>query len=358
MSSPALVARPRRVLLRVMTYNLLVGGRGRWPAITQLVAQARPDLLALQEADDLPAVQRLADELGYQCVPGSANMPRHQAVLTRWSVQRRINHRERAIFLRNSLELEVATPAGAAVPAIRLHTVHLPAAFQRRGRGEPDRLRELAAVLRHAGRDPDTPHLICGDFNAVAPGDPVAATAFFGRLGQLHRTGELDLAGAVRSPPGLLQRLYRGDGGGQGPVGDETDPEWPGGEPLPPELRPGLPRLPWALPALLEALPRGPVTDAVLGSFLPRAAVQSLLDRGYADCRPRTRSGAPAFTCPTYGPAVRIDYIFASPWLAGRRRRAAVVGLEGRHARLARQASDHFPVLAEFDLTAHARAAG
>ncbi|HUY60845.1 MAG TPA: endonuclease/exonuclease/phosphatase family protein, partial [Candidatus Dormibacteraeota bacterium] len=298
-SSPP-AARAPRVLLRVMTYNLLVGGEGRWPAITQLVAQARPDLLALQEADDLPAVQRLADELGYQCVPGSANMPRHQAVLTRWPVQRRVNHRERAIFLRNSLELQVATPAGAAVAAVRLHTVHLPAAFQRRGRGEPDRLRELAAVLRHAARDPGTPHLICGDFNAVAPGDPVAATTFFGRLGQLHRTGELDLAGAVRSPPGLLQRLYGGEARG---AAGAAAPERLPGEPLPPQLRAGLPRLPWALPALLEALPRGPVTDAVLGSFLPRAAIQSLLDRGYADCRPRTRSGTPAFTCPTYGPA-------------------------------------------------------
>ncbi|HUY96026.1 MAG TPA: endonuclease/exonuclease/phosphatase family protein [Verrucomicrobiae bacterium] len=333
------------VLLRVLTYNILLGGRDRWSPLSEMLAAADADLVALQEVDRPEPCREVADALGYEMVFGRANMPRHQAVLSRWPVVERRNHRDPARFLRNSLELTVAVPAGASISHLRLHTVHLPAAFQRRGRGEAERVRELRAVQEHAARAPATPHLIVGDCNALAPGDPVAASAFFERIRRLRRSGVLAAAGATAPAPPWLERVARWRTGPSGP-----DPDRGSREPISAALHPGLPRLPWLLHPLMESIPRGSGTDLLLGSLLPRDAIQVLLDAGYRDCRPDASGGQPAFTCPTYEPAVRIDYVFASPELAGAFEHAVVLGQRGRWRATARAASDHFPVLATFRL--------
>ncbi|HVB13505.1 MAG TPA: endonuclease/exonuclease/phosphatase family protein [Candidatus Dormibacteraeota bacterium] len=327
--------------LRVATYNILLGGGGRWPEITQLLRAIDADLVALQEAEDQAAVERAADQLGYQVFFGLAPTPRHQAVLSRLPVTSWTNHRDQAIFLRNSLELWMEPPSGSQLSTICLHTVHLTAAFHRRGRAEPERVRELAAVRGHAAEHPEAAHLILGDFNAVAPGDRVRATDFFAQINQWRRSGVLQEAGALGPvPPGLAHLRWWQD-----PEAREAIPEE-----LPEAVRSGLPRLPWLVHPLLEVLPRGDATDAVLGALLPRAAVRSMLRAGYADCLRTLHPRASAFTCPSYQPAVRIDYIFASKALAQRLTRCEVVGRSGELAGLARRASDHFPVMAEFRL--------
>lgn len=55
--------------LTVMTYNIKAGGRGRLDAITRVVAEQRPDILALQELRDFDRdggrlMRRLADGIG------------------------------------------------------------------------------------------------------------------------------------------------------------------------------------------------------------------------------------------------------------------------------------------------------
>ncbi|HVA21498.1 MAG TPA: endonuclease/exonuclease/phosphatase family protein [Candidatus Micrarchaeia archaeon] len=345
--------------LRVCTYNVLLGGAGRWERLADLLRAADADLVALQEVDWPEPCRQVADALGYRMVFGRANMPRHQAVLSRLPIVEQRNHRDPRTFLRNSLEVTVAAPGGASFPRLRIHTVHLPAAFHRRGRGEPERVRELAAVRRHAARAPATPHLLVGDCNAVAPGDPVAASAFFARMSRWRRAGVLEAAGAIGPVPPLVERLarWRAATTRPGPGAAAPDPEavaaaaaaLDDGE-LPEGLGAGLPRLPWLLHPLLERLPRGSGTDLVLGSLVPRDAVQSVLDAGYRDCRPPAAAGRPPFTCPTYEPAVRIDYVFASPELAPSWRRSVVLGRHDRWSTLARRASDHFPVVATFRL--------
>ncbi len=351
--------------LRVLTYNILLGGRDRWAHLSAMLEAADAELVALQEVDTPEPCQEVATALGYQMVFGPANMARHQAVLSRWPVVEHRNHHHPRIFLRNSLEVTVAAPAGSAIPRVRLHTVHLPAAFHQRGRGEAERIQELRAVRRQAGRSPAVPHLIVGDFNALAPGDPVAASAFFDRISRWRRTGVLDAAGAIGPVPPLMERIARWR---DGAVGRAEDPGAPDAAPAPPaperssddelpeSLRAGVPRLPWLLHPLLEAIPRGPGTDRVLASLLPREAIQSMLDAGYWDCGPTAAGGAPPYTCPTYEPAVRIDYVFADPGLAPAFEQASVLGRQGDLAETARRASDHFPVLAAFRLD-RARAA-
>ncbi len=338
--------------LRILTYNILLGGTGRWLQLERMLRAADADLVALQEVDDPEPLEAVADALGYTMVFGRANMPRHQAVLSRLPVLAHRNHRDPAVFLRNSLEVTVEAPTGASFPRLRLHTVHLPAAFHRRGRGEPDRVRELEAVRRHAARGPDIPHCIVGDCNALAPGDPVAASAFFDRMARWRRNGVLAAAGALAPVPPLVDRIRswrtpQDPPAAPGPVAALALADEEG---LPDGLGPGLPRLPWLVHPLLEALPRGTATDLVLGSLLPRDAIRSLLEAGYTDCRPVGRDGGVPATCPTYEPAVRIDYIFASPKLAPAFRRSTVLGQGDRLAALARAASDHFPLLATFQL--------
>ncbi|MGH7642706.1 MAG: endonuclease/exonuclease/phosphatase family protein [Candidatus Dormibacteria bacterium] len=324
---------------RVATYNILLGGGGRWAELAEVLQELDADVIALQEAEDRPAVERVAEQLGYQVVYGMAPSPRHQAVLTRLSVQSWSNHRDPAIFLRNSLEIWLERPPGSRLPPLCLHTVHLTAAFHRRGRAEPERVRELTAVRGHAAAHPEADHLILGDFNAVAPGDRVRATEFFAQINQWRRSGVLEEAGALGPvPPGLAHLRWWQDAEARGAIVEE----------LPEAVRSGLPRLPWLVHPLLEVLPRNDATDAVLGALLPRAAVRSMLRAGYVDCLRSLHPRASAFTCPSYQPAVRIDYIFASKALAERLIRCEVVGRSGELASVARRASDHFPVLAEF----------
>jgi exonuclease III len=77
-----------------------------------------------------------------------------------------------------------------------------------------------------------------------------------------------------------------------------------------------------------------------------------MVQAGYTDCLRTLHPRAGGFTCPSYQPAVRIDYIFATKGLAQRLTRCEVVGRSGELAALARRASDHFPLMAEFDLGA------
>jgi endonuclease/exonuclease/phosphatase family metal-dependent hydrolase len=326
--------------VRVATYNVLLGGGGRWPEIGRLLRAVDADVIALQEADDREAVERLGRELGHRVIFGSAPTPRHQAVLSRLPVTNWVNHTDPDVFLRNSLEVWVALPSGSPLTELGLHTVHLTAAFHRRGRAEPERVRELAAVRAHAACRPETPHLVLGDFNAVAPGDRVKATDFFAQINQWRRTGVLREAGVLGPiPPGLSHMRWWQD----------TEAETIIDE-LPEAVRSGLPRLPWLVHPLLEVLPRGEATDAVLAALLPRAAVRSMLQAGYVDCLRALHPRADSFTCPTYQPAVRIDYFFASRDLAAGLVKCEVVGRSGELAALARRASDHFPVVAEFNL--------
>ncbi|MGH7611658.1 MAG: endonuclease/exonuclease/phosphatase family protein [Candidatus Dormibacteria bacterium] len=323
--------------LRVATYNVLVGGGGRWPQIQELLRAVDADVVALQETETEAPVRRLADELGYQLIFAEASSPRHQSVLVRWPLEGWSNHRE-AWFLRNTVEVRLVPPPGSVLDRIHLHTVHLPAAFQRRLRAEPERMRELATVRQHARRHPVVPHLVLGDFNSLAPGDRLRATAFFAQINRWRRSGVLQETGAMGPvPPGLSRWRWWQDP-------DALKEE------LPEAVRSGLPRLPWLLHPLMEVVPQGEVSDAVLGSLLPRAAIRSMLQAGYADCLRQLHPRADGFTCPTYQPAVRIDYVFADPRMARRLVRCEVIGVSGELSGLARQASDHFPLVAEFQL--------
>jgi endonuclease/exonuclease/phosphatase family metal-dependent hydrolase len=86
--------------------------------------------------------------------------------------------------------------------------------------------------------------------------------------------------------------------------------------------------------------PRGEAIEGV-----PRLAISPLLDAGYLDCFRALHPQEPGHTYLASAPWLRLDYVFASPALAGRLQACEVVlGVP------AARASDHLPVYAEFRL--------
>ena len=73
--------------------------------------------------------------------------------------------------------------------------------------------------------------------------------------------------------------------------------------------------------------------------------IQLMLDSGYADVFRALHPAEPGLTLPTAAPQVRLDYLFVPAPDRGRATRCEVVRTPA-----ALEASDHFPVLAEFTL--------
>lgn len=325
-----------RERLRVVTYNLLLGGAGREEPIGAVLERLGADVIALQEANDLAMVRRLASRLGMRVVVGRPSDTSHLnlAVLSRRPFTRWRSHRHPGKMLRAHLECEVETGA-RALPRIRVHCVHLAARFGERANGEERRMRELHTILedvRRAGGH--TPHLLLGDFNALAPGDTVAATRFFERLTELRRAGLL-----VRGLDGLVVPV---------PRHHQSEARWRRLG-IAPELDVGMPRLPWIVGPVTELVPRHPVVDRLLNRLLERRTVAHLLDQGYVDCY-RALHDDCGYTCATWLPAARIDYVFADGVLAAHLAGCEVVGGERWPDPDVAGASDHFPVVADFTL--------
>ena len=82
------------------------------------------------------------------------------------------------------------------------------------------------------------------------------------------------------------------------------------------------------------------------GGRVLRWAMRAVQNAGLIDCYRQLHPKADGFTLPAHAPNTRLDYIFASPSLAGRLRLCEVVG----HPDEVLKASDHRPVVAEFDV--------
>ena len=325
--------------LRVATYNILLGGHGRGERIAAVLERTGADVVALQEASDLALVRELARRLDMRMVVAKPNdaSKLNLAVLSRLPFTRWRAHRHPGRMLRAHLECEVALQA-PGLPRLRLHCIHLAARFGEKNKGEARRLRELEAILGDIERSGDTPHLLLGDFNTLAPGETVAATAFFTRMAELRRRGLM-----VRGLDGLVVPLDA--------AGDELLAEQWRDAGVHPELQHGLPRLPWVVGPLTGVLPRHPLTDRVLNRFIERWTVPRLQEAGYVDCWRWLHPEGDGYTCATWQPAARVDYVFADAQMLPRLRACDVVGLNGLPDPDVVGASDHFPVVADFDIS-------
>jgi endonuclease/exonuclease/phosphatase family metal-dependent hydrolase len=146
--------------MRLVSYNIKFGGRGRERALAEVIRGANPEVVLLQEATDPRVIEVLARETG---LTHWGSRPEYSmGFLTKIPVQHHAWHHpvnSRHPFLELALE---------GVDC-RIFGLHLVAWFSKWT--ERKRRRELRALLDGIREHQHGFHLIAGDFNALAPGE-------------------------------------------------------------------------------------------------------------------------------------------------------------------------------------------
>jgi endonuclease/exonuclease/phosphatase family metal-dependent hydrolase len=235
------------------------------------------------------------------------------ALLSRLPIIEAYAHERPGILTKPVLEACIEEKDGRK---LTVFVTHLAAAFSQGRGGGGIRRREAQEILSIIASKRGTPHLLLGDFNAIAPGDRLKASTLLRYLIMTDRR--------------YNQNPYENIGH---PYLDFVVPK---------PLR--------FLNPLLRVIPRSKILSALFdgaGSlYAPRGSISMLRKAGYVDCFRHLNPNAQGFTCPATAPAGRIDYIFASPELVERLSGCSVV-TEGNGLR-GDEASDHLPVVAEF----------
>jgi len=148
------------VTLRLLSYNICRGGRGREELIARVVRACVPDLVVFQESTEPAVVERLAGLTGME--GWGAKSRESLGFIARRPVQHAAWRRPR---VSRHAFLEVV-PAGSDEPVFGVHLSAVHAAWTERRRGL-----EIRALLRSIRDGGHGFHLLAGDFNTLAPGE-------------------------------------------------------------------------------------------------------------------------------------------------------------------------------------------
>ncbi|HEY7349954.1 MAG TPA: endonuclease/exonuclease/phosphatase family protein [Ktedonobacterales bacterium] len=303
-------------MIRVLSYNILAGGTCRSDSLKKMLKASNADIIGLVEATDDRLVEELADSLGMEYrLSGRAKDPEGQqgALLSHFPILSTKTSITPLLTKQPLLEVGIETADGRP---LTVFVAHMTAAFSKAWAASLKRRREMAEILRIMAAHRGTNHLLMGDFNAITPGERVKGSLFLRYM----------------TDPDLYYRLASGAAHGL------------------PNLNYVLPRpLRFAKPLLIAA-PKSRALCALFDTidplYAPRGGFDLLSQAGYVDCFRALHPREPGFTWPSALPAGRIDYIFASPTLAGRLSACAVEtrgdDIDGAAA------SDHLPVSAAF----------
>jgi len=304
-------------MTRILSYNILVGGARRIDYIERMIRTVDPDVVGLVEANNLEVVQELARRLDMEYRTNAApdgSWRTSIALLSRLPIVQSTVYASQGLITRPLLEVTLLEAHGEKLTAF---VTHLVASFSH-GRGnDTTRRKEVREILRIM-RANHGPHVLMGDFNALAPGDTLKASTLLRYLVEMDQQQQ--------------QGLHNGERDGHPSLNGV----------VPPPLR--------FLNPLLCLVPRNRLLRALFdeaGSlYAPRGTIGLLNAAGYVDCFRYVNPRAWGFTCPAEAPAGRIDYLFANPALATRLSACKVVsGDEQVHGG---DASDHLPVMVEF----------
>ena len=294
--------------LRVLAYNLYLGGTDRVDAILAVLRHVDADVVALTEADDPRVVATLAEQLGLYHVWEKGSGDRHIATLSRLPiVESRIYN---------------TPPLTQAVLETRLELPHPPTP-------SPD---DGTAVVRRGGDSPppsaETGSFVSGDANAGRGGEAIT-------LYNVHLLPYLLLPYEIRrwQAVGKLLGVIRSRRPGAHLIQGDLNAIAPRDR----VLQRGNP-------------PRMRRMMALQLNLVFRLAIPRLLRAGYVDCFRRLHPAEreDGFTWRPGNRTTRYDYILADPVMAPALRGCRVVDdIEAVNI-----ASDHFPLLAEFDLHA------
>jgi endonuclease/exonuclease/phosphatase family metal-dependent hydrolase len=222
-----------KIIVRILTYNIHgwrdAGRQINVARLARIIEASQADIVALNEVfhplvppgETRPALDLLADALGMAAAFGVALTPQlafaplalyGNALLTRYPLLAHAGHHLTPVAgheQRGLLEARVLLPDGRTPFSVYVtHLDHL---------SEAVRVQQLSAMAQWTVRDRDRPHLLLGDFNALAPGDfagdPAAldalrASAEFGRLAgqgmevvpRLLRRGYVDAQASSAAP--------------------------------------------------------------------------------------------------------------------------------------------------------------
>jgi exodeoxyribonuclease III len=245
--------------LRLLSYNIRYGGRGREEALAATIRACSPDIVLLQEATQSAVVERLASDTGM--AQWGTSHRQSLGFLARQCVEHFEWHKPR---VSRHAFLDIV-PAGGGVRLFGVHLSAVHAAWT-----EQRRVFEVRALLQAIERHAGGFHVLAGDFNTLAPGE-------------------------------LLDIRH-----------------------LPLRLRPFV----W-----------------LSGGHIRWRTIQQALDAGYVDGYRATTPSETGFTFPTWQPHLRLDYVFVPRGFAQRLTACEVI-TDGR----AKEASDHFPLLAHLDV--------
>lgn len=147
-----------------MSWNIWDGGGDRLERIAAIAREARPDALALIEADSRVNAETIARDLSMRLAYGDANSEKNIAWCAREAFLGEKNWPLPALT-KTLLQVTIPWEQGELI----LFATHL--GHERDARGEEQRVREVETILGVLRAQGDRPHLLCGDFNALAPGD-------------------------------------------------------------------------------------------------------------------------------------------------------------------------------------------
>lgn len=146
--------------LRLLSYNVRFGGRGREARIAEVIRAVAPDLVVFQEATDPAVIERLARETN---LPVWAARRGHSlAFISRAEVAHHEWYHPRGS--KHSF-LEIVLAGGEA----RVFGLHLRAMHSKWT--ERQRAREMRALLKGIEQHQHGFHVLVGDFNTLAPGE-------------------------------------------------------------------------------------------------------------------------------------------------------------------------------------------
>jgi exodeoxyribonuclease-3 len=148
------------VIVKLLSYNIRFGGRGRERELAEVIRAAAPDLVVFQEAIDPAVIGRLATATDFSFWAArrehsigyiSRLKPSHHE----WHYPAGAKHSFLEIVLEGSEE--------------RVFGLHLSSMFSKWS--ERRRVSEIRALLKSIERHQQGFHVLVGDFNTLAPGE-------------------------------------------------------------------------------------------------------------------------------------------------------------------------------------------
>lgn len=158
------------MILRILSYNIRHGGKGREAALAAVIRACSPDVVVLQEATSTDVVHRLAGDAGMahwgSRTGDSLGFLSRGPVHASWHQPRMSRHA--------FLEIQLA---GSETRIFGVHLSAVHAAWT-----ESRRVGELRALLKAIRQHEHGFHVLTGDFNTLAPGELLDFTKLPGRL--------------------------------------------------------------------------------------------------------------------------------------------------------------------------------